>query len=32
MEAILRCVFKDLKHKPPIGKAIKNFEPDTGLP
>ena len=32
IEAVLRCVFLDLRHKPPIGKAIKNFEPDTGLP
>jgi hypothetical protein len=28
----IRWVFKDLKHKPSIGKAIKNFEPDSGLP
>ena len=32
LEAVLRCVFQDLRHKPPIGKPIKNFEPDTGLP
>jgi len=32
VEAVLRCVFTDLRHKPPIGKPIKNFEPDTGLP
>jgi len=32
IEAVLRCVFPDLDHKPPIPKAIKNFEPDTGLP
>jgi hypothetical protein len=32
LEAVLRCVFSDLRHKPPIGKPIKNFEPDTGLP
>ena len=31
-EAVLRCVFPDLRHKPPIGKPIKNFVPDTGLP
>ncbi len=32
IEAVLRCVFPDLRHKPPVGKPIKNFEPDTGLP
>jgi len=32
IEAVLRCVFPDLRHEPPIGKPIKNFEPDTGLP
>jgi hypothetical protein len=32
IEAVLRCVFPDLRHKPTIGKPIKNFEPDTGLP
>ena len=32
VEAVLRCLFTDLRHKPPIGKPIKNFEPDTGLP
>jgi len=32
MEAILRCVFQDLRHEPTIGKPIKNFKPDTGLP
>lgn len=32
IEAVLRCVFPDLDHKPPIPKAVKNFEPDTGLP
>lgn len=32
IEAVLRCVFPDLRRKPPIGKPIKNFEPDTGLP
>jgi hypothetical protein len=32
VEAVLRCVFPNLRHKPPIGKPIKNFEPDTGLP
>ncbi|MGA8673511.1 MAG: hypothetical protein WB679_26800 [Terracidiphilus sp.] len=32
IEAVLRCVFTDLRHKPPIAKPIKNFEPDTGIP
>lgn len=32
IEAILRCVYPDLKHKPTISKPIKNFEPDTGIP
>jgi len=32
IEAVLRCVFPDLRHKPKISKPIKNFEPDTGLP
>jgi hypothetical protein len=32
IEAVLKCVFPDLKHKPSISKPIKNFEPDTGLP
>jgi hypothetical protein len=32
MEAILKCVFRDLKREPLIGKPIKNFKPDTGLP
>lgn len=32
IEAILRCVFPDLVHKPRLGKPIKNFEPDTGIP
>jgi len=32
IDAVLRCVFPNLRHKPPIGKPIKNFEPDTGLP
>ncbi len=32
IEAVLRCIFPDLRHKPPISKPIKNFEPDTGLP
>ena len=32
IEAVLRCVFPDLRTRPPIGKSIKNFQPDTGLP
>ena len=32
IEAVLRCVFPDLRHKPRLTKPIKNFEPDTGLP
>jgi len=32
VEAVLRCIFPDLLHKPPIAKQIKNFQPDTGLP
>jgi len=31
LEAVLKCVFTDLKHKPSITKPIKNFEPDTGI-
>lgn len=32
IEAVLKCVFPDLRHKPSINKPIKKFEPDTGLP
>lgn len=32
IEALLRCVFPVVIHKPNITKPIKNFEPDTGLP
>ena len=32
IEAVMRCIFPDLQHKPPIPKSVKNFEPDTGLP
>ena len=32
IEAILKCVFPDLKHKPTLTKQIKNFVPDTGIP
>lgn len=31
LEAVLKCVFPDLKHKPTLSKSIKNFEPDTGI-
>jgi hypothetical protein len=31
IENILKCFFPDLKHKPSLTKAIKNFEPDTGI-
>jgi hypothetical protein len=32
IEGILKCFYPDLKHKPTLTKAIKNFEPDTGIP
>lgn len=32
IEAVLKCVFPDLKHKPVLTKQIKNFTPDTGIP
>jgi len=32
IEGVLRCLFRDLQHKPRLTKPIKNFEPDTGLP
>lgn len=32
IEAVLRCMFPDLMHKPRLAKQIKNFEPDTGIP
>jgi len=32
VEAVLRCVFSDVRTKPPIAKPIKNFVPDTGIP
>lgn len=32
IEAVLKCVFPDLKRKPVLTKQIKNFEPDTGIP
>lgn len=31
IEGILKCLFPDLKHKPSLTKAIKNFIPDTGI-
>ena len=31
IEAVLKCVFPDLKHKPVLTKQIKNFIPDTGI-
>jgi len=31
IEAVLKCVLPNLKHKPLLSKPIKNFEPDTGL-
>jgi hypothetical protein len=32
IEAVLKCIFPDLKHKPVLTKQIKNFIPDTGIP
>jgi hypothetical protein len=32
VEAVLRCVFPAIVHKPRLAKPIKNFEPDTGIP
>jgi REase_DpnII-MboI len=32
IEAILKCVFPDLLHKPRLTKPVKQFEPDTGIP
>ena len=32
IESVLRCIFPDLIRKPRLGKPIKNFEPDTGIP
>jgi hypothetical protein len=32
VEAVLKCMFPDLRHMPPLAKSIKNFKPDTGLP
>ena len=32
IEAVLKSIFPDLKHKPVLTKQIKNYEPDTGIP
>jgi hypothetical protein len=32
LEAVLRCLFPDLITKPRLGKPIRHFIPDTGLP
>ncbi len=32
VEAILKCMFPELKREPVITKQIKNFKPDTGIP
>lgn len=32
IEGILKCYYPDLKTKPAISKAVKNFQPDTGIP
>ncbi|MCP3999021.1 MAG: hypothetical protein GY722_28755 [bacterium] len=32
IEAVLKCIFPVVKHKPVLTKPIKNFEPDTGIP
>lgn len=32
VEAVLKCIFSDLRHTPPVAKSVKNFKPDTGLP
>lgn len=32
IEGVLGCIFPDMEHKPVIGKPIKNFIPDTGIP
>lgn len=32
IEAALRCVYGDVRTKPPLSKPVKNFIPDTGLP
>jgi len=32
IEGILKCYYPDLKTKPVISKAVKNFQPDTGIP
>lgn len=32
LEAVLKCLFPDLVTKPRLGKPVRNFEPDTGIP
>ena len=32
LEGVLGCVFPDMERKPVIGKPIKNYIPDTGIP
>jgi hypothetical protein len=32
IEGVLKCIFSDVRTKPPVAKPIKNFFPDTGLP
>lgn len=32
LEGVLCCIFPDMERKPVIGKPIKNFIPDTGIP
>jgi REase_DpnII-MboI len=32
VECVLKCIFPELIHNPPIPKPIKNFAADTGLP
>lgn len=32
IEAVLKCIFRDLITKPTLTKPLKNFIPDTGIP
>lgn len=32
LESVLGCVFEDMERKPVIGKPIKDYIPDTGIP
>lgn len=32
IDAVLKAVYPDTLHKPRLGKAVKGFEPDTGIP